>query len=266
MDKAHEIPSGIDYVARAGAARATHLIARRWGVALGMYCVAEYPKSGGTWLARLLSDCLTLPIIQRTRLPIAMPSIMHGHWSSHQKAPNTVYVYRDGRDVMVSYYFHVLRGPTSGPNKRPAFLTGDSRVDLPRFIETEFAHPRSSRLAWSEHVSQWLAQPDVPRVSYENLVTDGHRALASVLAGLGRDDIDASTVDEALHRQSFQRLAKRSAGEEDESSFLRKGIVGDWRNHFTRASGQVFAERAGGTLRELGYEQDERWFLDLPRT
>ena len=44
----------------------------------------------------------------------------------------------------------------------------------------------------------------------------------------------------------------------------RKGIVGDWKNYFTRRDGQLFQQIAGDQLCALGYVQDESWIDLLP--
>lgn len=259
----NELPGPLDYLARNVAARATRRIARRWGASLEMFSVAEYPKSGGTWLGRMLSDCLDLPLIQKTRLPVAMPCVLHGHWAPDPDPTNTIYVYRDGRDVMVSYYFHVLRAPDHGPNKRPSYLTGEVRKDLPKFIETESRNPRSSKLAWSEHVQSWLSLEHVPRVSYEELLSDTESALQGVLNDL-HQTVSVSRIGDAVDRHSFTRLSQRAPGDEDSASFLRKGIAGDWRNHFTQTAARAFEASHGNALRALGYEESETWIESLP--
>jgi len=40
---------------------------------------------------------------------------------------------------------------------------------------------------------------------------------------------------------------------------LRKGVAGDWRNHFSKDAKQVFNKLAGKELIKLGYEIDESW-------
>ena len=65
-----------------------------------------------------------------------------------------------------------------------------------------------------------------------------------------------STIAEEF---SFERQADRRPGEEDRSSFLRKGLVGDWRNHFSQQARKTFDWYAGGELLLLGYERDRSW-------
>jgi hypothetical protein len=56
-----------------------------------------------------------------------------------------------------------------------------------------------------------------------------------------------------VQRASFRAVSGRSAGDEDLSSHLRKGIVGDWKNHFDGAALSRFEAVAGPLLQELGY-------------
>ena len=54
-------------------------------------------------------------------------------------------------------------------------------------------------------------------------------------------------------------MSGRKAGVHNEKSFLRKGIVGDWKNHFSYQSREKFNDYAGSSLLELGYEPDNTW-------
>jgi len=59
---------------------------------------------------------------------------------------------------------------------------------------------------------------------------------------------------------SFEKLSRgRERGQEDPSSFYRKGVAGDWKNHFSKEDRRVFKEEAGELLIRLGYEDDLDW-------
>ena len=59
---------------------------------------------------------------------------------------------------------------------------------------------------------------------------------------------------------SFEKLSKgRTRGQEDPTSFFRKGIAGDWRNVFTEEDKVLFKKEAGDLLIKLGYEEDLDW-------
>ena len=59
-------------------------------------------------------------------------------------------------------------------------------------------------------------------------------------------------------------MTGRRPGEEARGEFARKGVSGDWENHFTRAAAEVFDSYAGNALVELGYEQNSSWVEKRP--
>jgi hypothetical protein len=66
-------------------------------------------------------------------------------------------------------------------------------------------------------------------------------------------------VEMAVEKFSMQRATGRRPGEEDRSTLIRKGVVGDWVNHFSREAAVAFDRVAGETLVALGYEADRAW-------
>ena len=80
-----------------------------------------------------------------------------------------------------------------------------------------------------------------------------------LLGFLGADSGEEA-ARKCVEAASFEQLSGgRSKGEEDSSSFYRKGVAGDWRNHFTEEDRRVFKEEAGELLIRLGYERDLDW-------
>jgi len=76
-----------------------------------------------------------------------------------------------------------------------------------------------------------------------------------------------STLDLPLDAQraiaeanTFERLAgQRRKGQEDTGSHYRKGVPGDWRNHFEDRHKAYFRSTYGGLLQRLGYEARDDW-------
>jgi hypothetical protein len=67
-------------------------------------------------------------------------------------------------------------------------------------------------------------------------------------------------VESCVGSASFEKLSRgRERGQEDPSSFYRKGVAGDWKNHFSKEDRRVFKEEAGELLIRLGYEDDLDW-------
>jgi hypothetical protein len=252
----------------------TRLIGLRWGDAFPFWYVCEYPKSGGTWLGQMLADYLQIPFPQNSALPLAMACVVHNHWLPHPKMRRCLYLYRDGRDVMVSYYFHRLRECRSGalPFERamarrferifgPDYAARDPRRNMARYIELEMSQPRGSRVNWPAHVAAWCLprHERVAYLSYEELLATPVATLARCLEVLDPAPPDHTRLRASVERYAFARMAGRPAGHEDRSMFLRKGIAGDWVNYFTKEAAEVFDYYAGDTLITLGYERDRSW-------
>lgn len=251
----------------------------RYGDRFPMYVISEYPKSGGTWLGRMVSEVLRIPFPRHSSMPLAMTCVVHGHWNYHPRLlGRTIYLYRDGRDAMTSLYFHRMRWLHSGTadDKRrlkslnrlfgEGFDADDSRRYLPGFMEHEFANPRGSRLNWRDHVLGWFGPGEagsrregVVYVSYEQLREDCAGALTRICSELTGKRPDAWLVETTVEKWSMERETGRKPGQEDRSVLVRKGIVGDWKNHFTREAAEVFDRLAGDALVRLGYEPDRGW-------
>jgi hypothetical protein len=146
-------------------------------------------------------------------------------------------VYRDGRDVAVSDSFHLARQY----GKQMSF---EDRVD--RWRDAMEAQIRYSR------------EYGVHTVSFEALLERPRDVLPGLMAYLGLNPTQAIT-DDMIHRSSFEFVTGRQRGDGDSGAFYRKGVAGDWRNHYSDGEKQVFSERAGELLVELGYEKDPDW-------
>ena len=235
------------------------------------YVVNEYPKSGGTWLGQMLSRALDVPF-PRHRMPLLRRSVMHGHHLHPTGMRNTVVLWRDGRDVTVSWYYHCLfRSERTHPslveeNRRALGFADceDIRTNLPRFIEYLFERQRHPGFSWTRFVDAWRDRPGVLYTSYEALRADGAGELARLANALASDTLTRERAAGIVDAFSFERMAGRRVGQENIHSFLRKGVVGDWVNVFDREARQLFHHYAGPALVALGYEHDDAWVEDAP--
>ena len=72
--------------------------------------------------------------------------------------------------------------------------------------------------------------------------------------------IPRATVEQITEKLSFARLAGgRTKGEENVNSHYRKGVHGDWRNHFNEEHIRYFKKHYNDLLIQLGYETDDQW-------
>lgn len=258
----------VDAQLRRMSARVTKSIADRAGARLGMWYGAGYPKSGTTWLCNLMSSYLDIPFVRSYRLPVLMPCVVHSHWLPGERLPPTIYIVRDGRDVLVSRYFfdaravRAPRNPRGGRMRRARFdrLYGphvdldDIAANLPKFIEDEMTAPQLTGVNWTEHVRRWLARPSdqVAVVRYEQLRADVGDALAPAFAQLTGQPVDRDYLRLAADRFDFRTQARRNDARGD-TTLMRAGAVGDWRQHFTAEARETFDRYAGDLIAELGY-------------
>jgi hypothetical protein len=258
------------------AASGTRWIGVHWGNVIPFYYVAEFPKSGGTWLSRMVADYLQIPFPQYSLLPVTFQAVVQTFGRHHPALHRVFYIYRDGRDVMTSLYFDRLRvarhtdRPGSARIRRTYDRLFGSHYDpkdivshLPTFLRFEFANPgRGSRVNWSTHIEEWLHDDREGRIvclSYESLLEDAAKALGTAIEEVTGRPTDPWRLSTTIEKFSMQRQTQRRPGEEDLSHHIRKGIVGDWKNYFSREAAETFHELAGDTLIKLGYESGRDW-------
>jgi hypothetical protein len=147
-----------------------------------------------------------------------------------------------------------------GPSFDARQAIADVRGHLPLFIDAEFRDPVMGT-SWSQHVHDWMREPrpNVVPISYEALKADTETALSDVMTRLTGEPADPRLVTLSVARHEFELASGRQPGQEVRQEFLRKGVVGDWRSHFTLEASDVFERHAGAELVQLGYETDSSW-------
>lgn len=233
--------------------------------------IVSFPKSGKTWLLYMLANLFrsrggddplsiieahgVVPDVNREygeRSPLDFshlsdPRFFAVHARCDLSLPNVVYLVRDPRDVLVSFW-HYKRLTVEGFD-----------VDLPSFVEA----PGWSE-DWRDHVEGWLesGHPSLLLLSYEELSTNPASALRRVVDFAGVD-VSAAEIERAVRASSFERMREAEerygfsihsepalAGER----FVRKGVVGGWREELGGAACKAIERRYGALMRRLGYE------------
>jgi hypothetical protein len=185
-----------------------------------------------------------------------------------------IHMIRDGRDVEISMLHHRWKNSVDrgGPHvlkpeeeeRRRAHENGDLQklAETGWFDEDELR--RRARL-WSSQVAgavkdgPELLGDNYAEVTYEGLLEDTKAQVSRLVRFLGGSS-DEEIVRRCVRKASFEKLSKgRKRGEEDPTSFFRKGVAGDWKNVFTEKDKQIFKEEAGTLLVKLGYETDNAW-------
>lgn len=231
--------------------------------------VSEYPKSGASWLAQMLAEYLRIPFRRNTSARFEK-AVMHGHYLIQPGFNKPICVVRDGRDIMVSYYFHMLVGNDRMPDfsvhrarqRLPLTDYTDIRANLPRFIKylhSSYIEQKGYMYFSLEQFLESAHENKALVVKYENLKRDCSAELCRAIRHVSDHPIDMARIEIIVNKYSFQAQTGRTEGKEDKDSYLRKGIVGDWRNHFSREAREVFHKYAGNHLIQLGYEKDSEW-------
>ena len=239
-----------------------------WHTSLGScenIYLAEFPKSGGTWLAQMLSELFVLPFPRNTSVS-TQPCILHGHHLVSSKHKKIIHLIRDGRDIMISAYHYFLLNENNPEKKSWKKRTGikdlkDVKANLSLFIELFFENYRSglTNKKWPDFIDHYLSQKHVIQVKYESLNQDPISELTILLKDLSLI-ISNEKITHAVKKYSFHSQSGRKNGDENPTAFLRKGVVGDWKNYFNNDSAEIFNFYAGDALVTAGYEKDKNWW------
>ena len=225
--------------------------------------VVGYPKSGNTWVQCLLAGAIygvDLELAPDSQVQELIPDVHGKRFYRRHSSPvvfkyhglpvpeykRVVYLFRDGRDVMVSYWHHLQ-------------AANASEIDFLKVVQTgEGLFP----CKWEDHVRQWLANPYESRmlfVRYEDLQRDPVRELRLILnfAGVERD---LTVLRRAAEKASFavmQAREKRFGWENSQwpkdKTFIHRGAVGSYADEMPLPVQEAFLMETSNLLGELGY-------------
>lgn len=229
--------------------------------------IVSYPKSGNTWIRFILSNYLTNNTIKsfakNDLLPdihvhadicnkLLRPRIMKSHFSYQPKYMNVIYIVRDPRDVVVSYYFHELK-----------FSKEMKKISFANFI-TKFNNGELPFGSWSNHVNSWIDNKPEKflLIKYEDVVLDTYNKIKNILNFLNLK-INESLLQQAIQNSSFNKMRELEKhllsrepllkNSDSDLFFIRKGIIGDYKNYLDEGMERSFINVHCNSMRRVGY-------------
>eukprot|EP00640_Fibrocapsa_japonica_P002799 CAMPEP_0113935540 /NCGR_PEP_ID=MMETSP1339-20121228/2687_1 /TAXON_ID=94617 /ORGANISM="Fibrocapsa japonica" /LENGTH=273 /DNA_ID=CAMNT_0000937741 /DNA_START=300 /DNA_END=1121 /DNA_ORIENTATION=+ /assembly_acc=CAM_ASM_000762 len=194
-------------------------------------CKTKFPDS----YLRQLDQCPQRRIL-KTHSPVRLYNTQN---------PNVKYVVvlRNPKDTMVSLFYHQKsKGPT---------YNGDWNTFYQIFLAGG-----AEGGDWFDHTREWWEfahrHPDrALLLKYEDMIRD-HRGAIRKLADFAGFECDEALVDAVQQKSSFRSMKANPLADHHHvkqvgEKHLRKGEIGDWRNHFSIAQSEefdkIFAER-----------------------
>ena len=248
--------------------------------------IAGLPKSGSTWIEKMVSSYdgyheYLLPAIARHELKTGgshdfeMPSNMfenlsnmlvltkmHSHGSQNNIAVlkeagiNYVVLNRDLRDVAVSYHYYVQNTPWHPEHSFHVNLNVQEGLKvfgqrmLPAYVQWVESWKRNADPAHSIHIR------------YEDMLVNPVEGMTAIAALFGLDH-SVETITNIVDAHSFKKMSGgREHGDSSTSAFARKGVAGDWQNHFTPELRKQYGSLIADFLIETTDEDDDSWITE----
>ncbi|KAM5132188.1 sulfotransferase 2B1-like [Mantella aurantiaca] len=226
-----------------------------------------YPKSGTNWMIEILNlikhdgdatKSQIIPIYQRSpwyetitfkeqEKQLTQPRIISSHLPHHLFAKSffnskakIIYTMRNPKDIIVSL-FHFTK-----------ILYLFKEADHFQEFTEDFVKGKTLYGSWFDHVKGWMQMKDDSRffyITYEELLKDPRGSVERLCKFIGKQ-LNDSQIDSVLKHSSFNSMKDNKMSnwtqmpsevlDHTKGSFLRKGISGDWKSHFTVAQNEHF--------------------------
>jgi len=242
--------------------------------------VVTYPKCGTTWtqqIVRLIRNkgvqdgvriTAAVPFLEANSFyqldidKIVRPRAFKSHFPydlfpcgpPHTTPCKYIYVARNPKDVAVSLYFHT---------RALTFPDMDWETFWKKYISGDLDYGN-----YFDHLLSWLPHKDDKNVlflKYEDMKRNLLRAVSQIAAFIGVDlssDVIAKIAElasfEKMQHDSTTNYAWSKLRSENAPGFLRRGVIGDWKNFLSveqsAEMNAICAERLKDTGLQFQYE------------
>lgn len=230
----------------------------------------SHHKAGTVWFQRVLKNlaerqgwkfqsCLQQDLASGTQIFTQENSLVELELLPRYRASHII---RDPRDMVISgYFYHLWCEESWCLEKREKFgwqsyQQALNSVSREQGISMEIERCQST----FERMSQWdYRRPELMEIRFEEMLTDQYAVFERVFTHYGLSTQQVEIGLSLAEQFDFERTTGRKKGQEADQSHLRKGVAGDWRNHFTDTHVKQFKLSYPGLLAHLGYEADDDW-------
>lgn len=229
--------------------------------------IVTYPKSGTTWMQEILplvysngdlTPVQTIPNWQRVpwleqksgkalleNRPSPRLITTHLPYQLMPKSFSTskakvVYVTRNPKDALVSsFHYHNMASFLESPGTFDEFIH--------KFLEGKVMFG-----SWFDHIKSWWPLKDQDNLlflTYEEMLQDIRGVLVKLGEFLGKQLSD-DAIEAIANQSKFDNMKRNNMSnysfvpqelmDQKKTNFLRKGIAGDWKSHFTAAQTEHF--------------------------
>ena len=236
--------------------------------------LVSFPRSGNTWTRFLVCNIINpddpvnfaklesrIPeiydVTDRQLRSFPRPRIIKSHESFDPRYKKIIYIVRDPRDVVLSYYEFQLK-------RRVVTEECSLEEFIPRFMESEF-EPKTG--SWRDHVVSWTATRGGDKnflfLRYEDMIANTQQESTKIAKFLGFDSspermaraVELSTADRMRKLEKEQsRQWKETKKTRQDKPFVRKATSGGWRSSLPERCVAMLESAWGDVMRSVGYE------------
>jgi Sulfotransferase domain len=211
------------------------------------------PKSGNTWIYGLMADYLDMKPIHLDHDPkksgVGMShSTLNYNLKIRRDLARGVYIMRDLRDILVSFYYYIKTDYFKEMND--PYSNFDS---IDRFYYEYFLMKMIYRYNWEAHPNEFV-KAGIPLIKYEDLYDHPEKEFTALLRKLNLH-IDENKIEKVIEKNQFSNVSNsgKTLWKKVPSTHFRKGGYGQYKNEMSTELISDINERFGPYLKRWGY-------------